>query len=140
MHSITEILEATQPAVPAAEKVDRRTREARAARQAAKAARTDAPPNLASRLHIIQEHQYEAALETAGVKAALLEHEGAQARRDSISRKLCGGSTAVTVNDLARWEASLSSAKEVLAQLACHTPILERHPVIAGVVARVEFK
>lgn len=121
---------------PTAKKADGRTREARAARQTSKVARTDTLPNLASKLQSIQERQYETALESADVKAALLEHEGAQARRDSISRKLCGGSTAVTVNDLARWEESLSNAKEVLAQLASRQPILERHPVIATMVAR----
>ena len=93
------------------------------------------PPNLVSRLHHFEERQYEAALESADLKTALFEYEGVQARRDSVSRKLCGGSTAVTVDDLARCEAALSSAKEVLSLLAYRQPILKRHPVIAVVVA-----
>lgn len=100
--------------------------------------RTETPPHevrVVSRLQSIEERQYEAALKSADVKAALFEYEGAQARRDSISRKLCGGSTAITINDLTRWEASLSNAKAVLTQLARRQPILERHPVIAAVVA-----
>lgn len=135
-NSITKSLDATQPTVHVVNTSDGRSREARAARKAAKLVRTDAPTNCASRLQSIQEHQYETALESADVKAALLVHEGAQARRDSISRKLCGGSTAVTVNDLARWETALSDANKVLAQLARHQPILDRHPVIAAAVAR----
>jgi hypothetical protein len=88
-----------------------------------------------SRLPSIVERQYEVALQAADVKTALSDYEGAQARRDSISRKLCGGSTAVTVDDLARWESALSDAKKTLAQIAHRTPILERHPIFASVVA-----
>ena len=88
-----------------------------------------------SRLPSIIERQYEYALQAPDVKAALADYEGAQARRDSISRKLCGGSTAVTLDDLALWEKALSDTKKVLAQIAQRTPILERHPVFASVVA-----
>ncbi|ARA79347.1 MULTISPECIES: hypothetical protein [Pseudomonas syringae group] len=83
-------------------------------------------------LPIIVELQYEVALQAPDVRAALFDCEGAQARRDSIGRKLCSGSTAVTVRDLERWEKALSDAKKVLMQIA---PILERHPICASVVA-----
>ena len=81
-----------------------------------------------SKLPSIEDRQYELALEAPEVKAALFEHEAAQARRDSISRKLCGGSSAVTV----RWEGALAKAREALMQLARCRPILERHPIIAS--------
>ena len=96
------------------------------------------PPNeirAYSRLSRFVDHHYEYALQATGVKAALLAHEVAQFWRDSISRKLCGGSTCVTVDDLARWEATLSDAKNSLAQIAHQSPILEQHPVFASVVA-----
>ncbi|AZG84976.1 hypothetical protein ALP73_00532 [Pseudomonas coronafaciens pv. garcae] len=80
----------------------------------------------------IVELQYEVALQAPDVRAALFDCEGAQARRDSISRKLCSGSTTVTVRDLERWEKALSDAKKVLMQIS---PILERHPICASVVA-----
>ncbi|WP_122762079.1 hypothetical protein [Pseudomonas syringae group genomosp. 3] len=80
----------------------------------------------------IVELQYEVALQAPDVRDALCDCEGAQARRDSISRKLCSGSTAVTVRDLERWEKALSEAKKVLMQIA---PTLERHPICASVVA-----
>ncbi len=91
---------------------------------------------IVSKLPSIQERQYEATLEAPEVKTALFAHEAAQARRDSISRKLCGGSAAVTVDDLARSEEVLANATDALRQLVRHWPILERHPVIASVVAR----
>ncbi|WP_259473846.1 hypothetical protein, partial [Pseudomonas syringae] len=87
------------------------------------------------RLPSIEDRQYDSAtvaLQAPDVKAALFDCEGAQARRDSISRKLCSGSTVVTVRDLERWEKALSDAKKVLMQIA---PILERHPICASVVA-----
>jgi len=40
---------------------------------------------------------------------------------------------------LARWEASLSNAQEVLSELARLAPILERHPVIDAVVSDTPF-
>lgn len=83
----------------------------------------------------IEERQYATALEAPDVKAALFALEAAQARRDSISRKLCGGSSAVTVDDLARSEEALTNATEALRQLVRHRPILERHPVVASVAA-----
>lgn len=88
-----------------------------------------------SKLPSIEERQYEAALEAPEVKTVLFAHEAAQARRDSISRKLCGGSVAVTVEDLARSEEALANATEALKQMVRYRPILERHPVIASVVA-----
>lgn len=87
------------------------------------------------RLSSIEERQYEAALTASDVYTALRDYEGAVARRDSISRKLCGGSLAVTVADLAHQEDALVTAKKVLAQLARRTPILVRHPAFAAAVA-----
>ncbi|MFA0941114.1 hypothetical protein ACDH53_27515 [Pseudomonas tremae] len=71
-----------------------------------------------SRLPGIVERQYEIALQAPDVKTTLFDCEGAQARRDSISRKLCSGSTAVTVHDLERWEKAFSDAKKILMQIA----------------------
>lgn len=88
-----------------------------------------------SRLPSIVDRHYEVALQAPDVKAALFDHDEAQAKRDSISRKLCAGSTAVTLDDLARWEEALSVAKKALARIVHRTRILERHPVFASVVA-----
>jgi len=85
----------------------------------------------------IEERQYQRALAAPDVESALHCFEGAQARRDSISRKLCSGSTAVTVADLAHSEESLTKAKQRLAQLARLTPILERHPVFSAVIVHL---
>lgn len=87
------------------------------------------------KLSSIDERQFRVALESPNVRAALHEYECAQAKRDSISRKLCGGSSHVTVGDLAHWEGALSKSKEALAELAKRAPILERHPTFAAVVA-----
>lgn len=48
----------------------------------------------------IEEKLYQRELDRPAVRQALFAIECAQAKRDSISRKLCGGSTAVTVTDL----------------------------------------
>ena len=71
--------------------------------------------------------------EEVAVQQALFAIECAQAKRDSISRKLCGGSTAVTVADLARWEDGLKAAKAELHEIATKQPILMRHPLLVGV-------
>ena len=99
--------------------------------------RTDTPNDVlvVARLQAVEDRQYGGALEAPDVKAALFNYEKAQECRDSIGRKLCGGSTAVTVGDLARWEEALSDAKKALAHIARRAPILERHPVFASVVA-----
>lgn len=78
------------------------------------------------------ERQCEIAAQAPDVRAALQDCEQAQARLESIVRKLNSGSTAVTVNDLERWEKSFSDAKKVLMQLA---PIFEQHPTFASMVA-----
>lgn len=101
--------------------------------------RACAPSNevrVVSRFEINEERQYQVALQSPEVKAAFFEHECALARRNSISRKLCAGSSAVDVKDLARSEESLSAAKDVLLQLASQLHILERHPVIAAILVR----
>lgn len=65
------------------------------------------------------------------VKDALFAFKSAEAKRDSVSRKLAGGSTAVSVADLARVEGGLAEAKATLTQLAAETPILARHPTVS---------
>ena len=75
------------------------------------------------------------ALQTADVGAALHRYECAQALRVSISRKLCGGSTLVTVGDLALCEATVTETRNTLEQLVSRTPILVRHPVFAAALA-----
>ena len=81
----------------------------------------------------IEERSYQRELDRPAVRQALLAIECAQAKRDSISRKLCGGSTAVTVADLARWEDGLKAAKAELLEIATKQPILMRHPLLVGV-------
>ncbi len=85
----------------------------------------------------IEERQCQQALAAPDVKSALHAYEVAHARRDSISRKLCGGSAAVTVADLAHSEESLTKAEQRLAQLARLTPALERHPTFSAVIVHL---
>jgi hypothetical protein len=59
----------------------------------------------------LEDAAYDRLLERADVKEALFRLESAQAKRDSVSRKLCAGSVAVSVEDLARWETELAAAK-----------------------------
>jgi hypothetical protein len=84
----------------------------------------------------IEQRQYDDAIQSQEVKDVLFSHEGVQLRLDSISRKLCGGSTAVTVEDLAHWETELSNTKIALQNLVNDNPILVRHPVFAAVADR----
>lgn len=79
----------------------------------------------------LEDAAYGRLLERADVKEALFRLESAQAKRDSVSRKLCAGSAAVTVGDFSRWEAELVDAKAALLKLAEHTPILMKHPALA---------
>lgn len=81
----------------------------------------------------IEEKMYQRDLDRPAVRQALFAIECAQAKRDSISRKLCGGSTAVTVADLACWEDGLKAAKAELLEIATKQPILMRHPLLVGV-------
>lgn len=81
----------------------------------------------------IEERLYQRELDRPAVRQALFAIECAQAKRDSISRKLCGGSTAVTISDLGRWEDGLKAAKAELLEIATKQPILMRHPLLVGV-------
>jgi hypothetical protein len=81
----------------------------------------------------IEEKLYQRELDRPAVRQALFAIECAQVKRDSISRKLCSGSTAVTVADLARWEDGLKAAKAELLEIATKQPILMRHPLLVGV-------
>ncbi len=80
----------------------------------------------------IEEKLYQREIDYPAVQQALFAIECAQAKRDSISRKPCSGSTADTVADLACWEDALKTAKAGLHELATKTPILMRHPLLAG--------
>lgn len=77
------------------------------------------------------ERRFLTAVEQEEVKAALRELERTQAVRDSITRKLCGGSKVVTVGDLNAAENALAGAKDVLVRMAKYNPILLCHPNIA---------
>jgi len=107
----------------------------RAARRGRKCTDTPNEARVVARL----EREYQAALDAPDLKVALRDYEKAKLVRDSIRRKLGHGSTVVTADDLARWEASLSNAQEVLSELARLAPILERHPVIDAVVSDTPF-
>jgi hypothetical protein len=76
---------------------------------------------------------YACLLERKDVKDALFRLESVQAKRDSVSRKLCAGSAAVSVEDLARLETDLASAKESLVRLAEHSPLIMKHPLLATI-------
>ncbi|MDA8384407.1 MAG: hypothetical protein M0037_15390 [Betaproteobacteria bacterium] len=81
--------------------------------------------------------QFEAAaygrlLERAEMKEALFRLESAQVKRDSVSRKLCAGSAAVSVEDLARWETELAAAKDSWVALAKHSPLHTKQPLLAA--------
>jgi hypothetical protein len=104
-------------------------------RRRRKAVATSGTGGPSLKLFSIEDRQFHVALESPDVRAALHEYECAQARRDSISRKLCGGSSHVTVADLAHWEGALSETKMALVELAKRAPMLERHPTVAAVVA-----
>ncbi len=80
----------------------------------------------------LREDAYNRLLEIPNVGRALFRVEAATAKRDSISRKLCGGSTAVTVDDLASWEAEISAATKALEISAASYPLLNNHPFLAG--------
>ncbi len=86
----------------------------------------------ASKASQLEDAAYGRLLERADVKEALFRVESAQAKRDSVSRKLCAGSAAVSVEDLARWETELAAAKESLVALAEHSPLLTKHPLLAA--------
>ena len=81
----------------------------------------------------LEDAAYHRLLERVDVKETLFRLESAPAKRDSVSRKLCGGSAAVSVDDLSRWEAELAAAKAALAELAVQTPLLQKHPMLAAV-------
>jgi hypothetical protein len=80
----------------------------------------------------LEDAVYTRLLERADVKEALFSLESAQTKRDSVSRKLCGGSSAVAVDDLSRWETELAAAKATLMTLAEDAPLLMKHPVLAA--------
>lgn len=92
--------------------------------------RLDQP--LASKASQLEDAAYGRLLEQANVKEALFRVESAQAKRDSVSRKLCVGSAAVSVDDLSRWETELAAAKKGLEALAKHSPLLLKHPMLAA--------
>ena len=77
------------------------------------------------------ERRFLTAVEQEDVKTALRELERSQAVRDSISRKLCGGSNVVKLGDLSAAENALAGAKNVLVRLAKYNPILLCLPNIA---------
>lgn len=82
-----------------------------------------------------EDRQLDQVLRWPKVKDALFAFESAEAKRDSVSRKLAGGSTAVSVADLARVEGCLADAKATLTHLAAENPILARHPTISRLSA-----
>lgn len=84
-----------------------------------------------SRKQSLDKIEYQLVMETPEMTSALRDYEWAQAKRNSISRKLACGSTHVSVRDLSNWEVSLSATKKALVQ---RWPILERHPMFSAVV------
>ncbi|MBC3871486.1 hypothetical protein [Undibacterium oligocarboniphilum] len=76
---------------------------------------------------------YQRVVATEEVQQALYQYECARARRDSIDRKLEGGSGATDKNKLAYWEMELTSATTELKKLQAQHPVLAKHPLIAAV-------
>lgn len=87
--------------------------------------------SVASKASQLEDAAYARLLERTDVKEALFRLESAYAKRDSVNRKLCGGSTAVAVDDLSRWESELAAAKAALMTLAEHATLLMKHPALA---------
>lgn len=85
----------------------------------------------ASKLSQLEDAAYGRLLERADVKEALFRLDSAQAKRDSVSRKLCAGSAAVSVDDLSRWETELAAAKVALVTIADQAPLLQKHPMLS---------
>lgn len=78
-----------------------------------------------------QEAERQSQFSRPEVVAAMSAVERAKERRDSVSRKLRGGSEAVTEADLAALEQELSVAKTSLEALAERYPALNGHQLLA---------
>ncbi|MCS6237549.1 hypothetical protein C9I43_00315 (plasmid) [Shewanella morhuae] len=68
------------------------------------------------------EEAYLSQLEHPEVKKALLRREAAQAKHDSVSRKLADGSSVVSLNDLSFWESEVVAAKAELEKFLISPP------------------
>lgn len=108
------------------QRIDGRTAAARQAKAAAQMERA------AAQRQAKQDAAFHALLGRSDIKLALATFENAKARRDSVSRKLVGGSSFVTVSDLAPLEEDLASAASVLVDLAAAFPLLRSHPLVAA--------
>lgn len=83
--------------------------------------------------HRAEELRYQLIVSAPDVQSALHDYAKARDTRDSISRKLCAGSPAVTEEQLAPWEKLIADAAEKLVTLAIQEPLLKRHPIVAFV-------
>jgi hypothetical protein len=104
---------------PAVVKPDWRTREARAARQVAK---VDQAGTKDTGQTIITETANSMPLVDPKVLVALRDVEFAKSRRDSVKRKMDGGSAAVSAEGLEHWEHSLTHARFNLGDLSSTHP------------------
>ncbi|WP_156397880.1 MULTISPECIES: hypothetical protein [unclassified Duganella] len=105
-------------------------RKSRARRQA-----SDRAPWNPERAKRAEDEAYFRLLERQEVSDAIHELKRTQEIRDSVSRKLCGGSHAATVELLSRCECELAGAKAAVLELVQKNPRLARHPSVAALTA-----
>lgn len=77
-------------------------------------------------------NEYFLMINIAEVKNALFVVRKAKETKESISRKLCGSSSVVTVQDLANWEVALNDGTAALLTLTKKYPLLINHPYLHG--------
>jgi hypothetical protein len=99
------------------------TRGGRARRQS-----SDRAPFSVEKVRQREDDAYFRLLERPEVSGPLSALERAQAVRDSVSRKLCGGSHAVTIDLLSQWENQLAETKAAMIELVHQYPLLAKHP------------
>lgn len=88
-------------------------------------------------LTAIDEAAYHRLLVMPEVKEALFAVESAQAKRDSVSRKLCSGSAAFTNDDLANCERAIADSKAALLKLAEDRPLLKKPPFLSALSVNI---
>ena len=79
-----------------------------------------------------QNSEYLMTMNRVEVKHAIFVVQKAKETKESISRKLSGGSSAVTVQDLAIWESELNDGMAALLALTKKYPLLISHPYLEG--------
>lgn len=79
-----------------------------------------------------EQNEYLLTINRQEIKNAINALDKATETKNSVSRKLCGGSTSVTVQDLSIWEATVIDSKAALLTLTKEHPLLIKHPYLHG--------